>query len=165
MREINNNPEWIGKKFGRLTVVGFRKVKNGENHAWAWDCKCDCGNIVYGIRPRNVKSGQTASCGCLKKEQNKYKEAAVWEFRMNHLIQAILSTGDGKAPETAWYVISPVHEYNILNRLGLTGKDFVFVEPYYDYIEVDKNPLKIEGYYFNVHYILDTFDRKYRYEE
>ena len=70
MREINNNPEWIGKKFGRLTVVGFRKVKNGENHAWAWDCKCDCGNIVYGIRPRNVKSGQTASCGCLKKEQN-----------------------------------------------------------------------------------------------
>lgn len=99
------------------------------------------------------------------KEQNKYKEAAIWEFRMNHLIQAILSTGDGKAPETAWYVISPVHEYNILNRLGLTGKDFVFVEPYYDYVEVDKNPLKIEGYYFNVHHILDVFDRKYRYEE
>ena len=70
MREINNNPEWLGKKFGRLTVIGFRRVENGENHAWAWDCKCDCGNIVYGIRPRNIKSGQTASCGCLKEEQN-----------------------------------------------------------------------------------------------
>lgn len=99
------------------------------------------------------------------KEQNKYKEAAVWEFRLNHLIQAILSTGNGEAPETAWYVISPTHEYNILNRLGLKGKDFVFVEPYYDYVEVEENPLHAEGFYFNVHKILDVYNRKYLYEE
>ncbi len=99
------------------------------------------------------------------KKQNKYKEAAVWEFRLNHLIQAILSTGDGRSPETAWYVISPTHEYNILNRLGLKGKDFVFVDPYYDYIEVEKNARRIDGYYFNVYYVLDVFDQKFRFEE
>lgn len=99
------------------------------------------------------------------KELNKYKEAAVWEFRLNHLIQAILSTGNGEAPETAWYVVSPTHEYNILNRLGLKGKDFVFVEPYYDYVEVEENPLHAEGFYFNVHRILDVYNRKYLYEE
>lgn len=81
MREINNNPEWLGKKFGRLTVIGFRRVENGENHAWAWDCKCDCGNIVYGIRPRSIKSGQTASCGCLKEEQNVHN---LGESRITH---------------------------------------------------------------------------------
>ena len=70
MREINNNPEWLGKKFGRLTIIGFRWEKAGKYHAWTWDCKCDCGNMVYGVRPRSVKSGQTASCGCLKEEQN-----------------------------------------------------------------------------------------------
>ena len=99
------------------------------------------------------------------KEQDKYKEAAVWQFRLNHIVQAILSTGNGEAPETAWHVISPSHEYNILNRLGLQGKDYVFVEPYYDYVEVVDNPLRADGFYFNVHRILDVYDMKYRCEE
>ena len=46
----------------------------------------------------------------------------------------------------------------IMLTSAFAGKDFVFVEPYYDYVEVDKNPLKIDGYYFNVHYILYVFE-------
>jgi len=67
----NNNPELIGQKFGRLTVVGFSLKKTSSAHAWHWDCKCDCGNMVYGVRPRAVRNGETQSCGCLKEESTK----------------------------------------------------------------------------------------------
>jgi hypothetical protein len=53
-----------GQKFGRLTVIEFKDVKN-ENSRFL--CKCDCGNekIVYG---NHLKTGNTQSCGCMKKE-------------------------------------------------------------------------------------------------
>lgn len=68
----NNDASWIGKRFGRLTVVGFRRIDTGggKQYAWGWDCRCDCGKVVYGLRPRAVKNGGTRSCGCLKEEQN-----------------------------------------------------------------------------------------------
>lgn len=96
---------------------------------------------------------------------NKYKEAAVWQYRLDHLIDAILTTGDGTTPETAWHVIYPNHEYIILNCLGMKGVDFVFVEPHYDYVEIAKNARRIEGFYFNVKRILDVYAQKYCYEE
>lgn len=70
-RAKNNDPAFLGKKFGRLTVVGFgeRKLSNGAN-CITWDCKCDCGNMAYGKLPKYVKSGEVMSCGCLKREQN-----------------------------------------------------------------------------------------------
>jgi len=67
----NNDPKYIGQKFGRLTVIGFgESVTTDGLHQVTWDCQCACGNIIRGRRPRNVKSGQTRSCGCLKQEQN-----------------------------------------------------------------------------------------------
>lgn len=68
-KEKNNNPEYLGKTYGRLTVIGFRH-KDGFGGQWFWDCRCTCGKIVYGALPKAVKSGNTASCGCLKVEQN-----------------------------------------------------------------------------------------------
>lgn len=70
-RAKNNNPNYLGQKFGRLTVVAFgeRKTNNGASCV-TWDCKCDCGNMAYGKLPKNVKSGEVRSCGCLKAEQN-----------------------------------------------------------------------------------------------
>lgn len=96
---------------------------------------------------------------------NRYRDAAIWQYRLDHLIDAIISTGDGTTPETAWHVIYPNHEYIILNCLGMKGVDFVFVEPYYDYVEIEKNTRRIEGFYFNVKRILDVYTQKYCYEE
>lgn len=96
---------------------------------------------------------------------NRYREAAIWQYRLDHLIDAIISTGDGTTPETAWHVIYPNHEYIILNCLGMKGVDFVFVEPFYDYVEIEKNARRIEGFYFNVKRILDVYTQKYCYEE
>ena len=72
----NNDPAYIGQRFGRLTVVGFGEAttKSGA-HFVTWNCKCDCGEMVYGKIPKNVKSGEVRSCGCLKAEQNAHNLA------------------------------------------------------------------------------------------
>lgn len=52
-----------GQRFGNLTVI--EDVGNAGISKWL--CKCDCGaeTVVYGS---NLTSGQTKSCGCLKKK-------------------------------------------------------------------------------------------------
>lgn len=55
----------IGKTFGRLTVLQYDKTdKYGMTH---WVCRCSCGNIKSVIG-RNLKNGNSKSCGCLKNE-------------------------------------------------------------------------------------------------
>lgn len=59
----------IGKKFGRLSVIGQEGRYNTDK---LWLCECDCGNkaIVSGC---NLRNGSTKSCGCIKKEGNNLK--------------------------------------------------------------------------------------------
>ena len=80
-KTVNNDPSIIGKKFGRLTVIGFSETVSGGCKQVAWDCKCDCGNVVYGKRPRAIKNGTLKSCGCLKKEQDRHN---LGESRITH---------------------------------------------------------------------------------
>jgi len=58
-----NNPEFIGKKFGRLTVLEINHAMQGKYNKWMWKCRCDCGNIGE-YRSEYVCSGHTTSCGC-----------------------------------------------------------------------------------------------------
>ena len=51
---------WIGKRFGRLTVVEVLKDRRAR-------CLCDCGRQVVVWR-NNLKRPNTRSCGCLRKE-------------------------------------------------------------------------------------------------
>ena len=53
------------KRFGRLKVIGLDIKKARET----WICKCDCG-VIKSIRGDSLESGNTRSCGCLKKEQD-----------------------------------------------------------------------------------------------
>ena len=59
----NNSAEWLGKRYGRLVVIGFEH----EPRKWKWRCECDCGKITM-VSPGDVKSGKTRSCGCLHDE-------------------------------------------------------------------------------------------------
>lgn len=55
-----------GERFGRLTVVS----RNGsKGNSATWNCKCDCGNDCV-ITHRELVSGDTKSCGCIRKERN-----------------------------------------------------------------------------------------------
>lgn len=56
----------IGEKFGRLTVTGLAHKKKGFE--WYY-CDCDCGTKDYLVRKDNLLSGNTQSCGCIKKER------------------------------------------------------------------------------------------------
>lgn len=54
-----------GKKFGKLTVI---KQNGYKGNKMAWLCKCDCGNFTT-VSTDSLNSGQTQSCGCLRKER------------------------------------------------------------------------------------------------
>jgi len=58
------NVSLVGRRFGRLIVKeSAGKVK----HEAIWLCMCDCGNKKI-VRGSHLKSGDTSSCGCLKRE-------------------------------------------------------------------------------------------------
>ena len=56
-----------GKRFGMLTAL---KVTSRKNRKAVWKCKCDCGNYT-DVVSTYLTSGQTKSCGCLKKKKEK----------------------------------------------------------------------------------------------
>lgn len=58
--------DYIGRKFGKLTVLS-REDRYINNRMFAFlFCKCECG-IEKFIRYNNLVNGQTSSCGCLQK--------------------------------------------------------------------------------------------------
>ena len=54
-----------GRKFGRLLVIEFKRLRNENIPEWV--CLCECGNEKV-IRSSSLKNGSTKSCGCLQKE-------------------------------------------------------------------------------------------------
>ena len=67
----NQAEDLTNKRFGKLTVLySLEERKNGHI---IWHCKCDCGkerDVVAG----SLKSGNTKSCGCLRKETNYFTQ-------------------------------------------------------------------------------------------
>lgn len=55
-----------GKRFGRLTVLGFDHDDIHRNSYWL--CECDCGNRTVVTRGGLI-SGNTTSCGCYNRER------------------------------------------------------------------------------------------------
>lgn len=62
----NNNCDMIGKKFNRLTVLEECEERTKDRKK-VYKCVCECGNIVNVIG-KNLRNGNTKSCGCLKHE-------------------------------------------------------------------------------------------------
>lgn len=63
-----NNPKWIGKRFGRLTIIEpVHVVKKNGSKQWFWKVKCNCGTEKV-VLPNDLISGHSASCGCLRRE-------------------------------------------------------------------------------------------------
>ncbi len=61
----------IGQKFGRWTVVeeGPGYIDKGANGIKPnWYCDCDCGTKHHLVSSKNLKAGNSKSCGCLARE-------------------------------------------------------------------------------------------------
>ncbi len=98
------------------------------------------------------------------RKRGKVNMANIWQFRMNHLLEAILSTGTGLDPDNAWYVINPEHEYIVINFLGREADSQEFTQPYYDHITlkpIPGNSDATKGYYFNIRNLLEEYYRKH----
>lgn len=69
------------EKHGRLTVIKFYKRENNKTY---WQCECECGNRLV-IPITYLTSGDTKSCGCLRKEtsaQRQRKKAYIKNHRL-----------------------------------------------------------------------------------
>jgi len=53
-----------GQRFGKL--VAIKPTDERKNGYVVWECKCDCGSTTY-VPTSLLTSGNTSSCGCLKK--------------------------------------------------------------------------------------------------
>ena len=74
VREI---PDLIGQVFGKLTVIELDQESSGGRK---WICKCSCGNTVP-VREYNLKSGNTKSCGCTRKEKSSVRNLNVKQVK------------------------------------------------------------------------------------
>lgn len=78
----------IGKKFTRLLVLEYADLEHqkfyGNQHRNTWKCKCDCGNICYATT-ECLKKGDTPSCGCITKENQKAKLKDLSGQKFGHL--------------------------------------------------------------------------------
>lgn len=59
--------DFVGKRFGRLTVVSYAGKKRGMHR---WKCQCDCGGETVAGQTL-LQTGKTKSCGCLQAEMYK----------------------------------------------------------------------------------------------
>lgn len=58
--------DFIGQRFGKLTVIEDSGQRNGTSVLW--HCKCDCGGEIFAVRGHLVR-GIVQDCGCVKKEK------------------------------------------------------------------------------------------------
>lgn len=61
-----------GSVYGRLTVIGAAPVRLGKDKRVGWICRCTCGAEIVCIA-KNLKSGATQSCGCIRVEMMRKK--------------------------------------------------------------------------------------------
>ena len=58
------NDNFVGNKFGKLTVI--QKSASPNPKYTVWQCKCECGAIKDFVK-HHLTSGHTKSCGCGKR--------------------------------------------------------------------------------------------------
>lgn len=68
---LHNGINFIGEKFGKLTLISFDKIVKGNAY---YICKCECGK-EKSIRYNSFYKGNTKSCGCFAKEVSSIKNS------------------------------------------------------------------------------------------
>lgn len=104
----------------------------------------------------------------LLQDMGKPMSARIWDYRLENLLGAIISSGSGKSKDDPFVVVSPDHEYFLLEVLGYDVDDYSFIEPGYDYLKVhpadssripsSKTPA---GFYFDVRPLIEQYNLKF----
>ena len=95
-------------------------------------------------------------------KSKKFDLAKIWQYKLNHILLVIASSGMGTDPETARVVVYPEHEYDFLNLAGFIATGQRFEAPYYDVITVkQRNANDPEGFYFDISEMLRQYFLKH----
>lgn len=95
-------------------------------------------------------------------KNGKFDLAKIWQYKLNHILLVIASSGSGTDPETARVVVYPEHEYDLLNLAGLIATGQKFEAPHFDFISVkQRNANDHEGYYFDISEMLRQYFLKH----
>lgn len=103
------------------------------------------------------------------KEKQKTMSAKIWEYRLENLLGAIKSTGTGEDADNAWYVIYPMHEYDMVQLLGYQAVDAQYPRDGIDYLVVEAEPETAKrlrnkvapGFYFNIALLEEQYALKH----
>ncbi len=104
-------------------------------------------------------STHLVTAGCQQKKGNLQREEIHQEIALG-LLESILSSGDGKSPETAWKVIQIPEEYIVLRVLNAEPQNIDRIEgnPAFDKIETTVNG-KPFTFYFDVTKVVELAQR------
>ncbi len=82
-------------------------------------------------------------------------------FRINAILEAILSSGYGLSPDAPFYVIRESDEYAVINAMGFLfeGKHEK-IDGIYDYLTVSGSESGVEGLYFKVNTCTDSVESR-----
>lgn len=75
--------DFTGQRFGNLTAL--RATGEVKNTFFVWECICDCGNTVF-VQSGSLQSGNTQSCGCLRKAPRPESWSDLREKRFGNLV-------------------------------------------------------------------------------
>ncbi len=88
----------VGQTFGRLTVIG-----RGKDHGSStkWLCKCSCGSEIKAYKAGDLRSKNSQSCGCLRRDNGKAKIHDLTGRVFGKL--RVLSRAPNKGNNTQWF--------------------------------------------------------------
>jgi hypothetical protein len=159
-----------GERFGRL--VAQYPFRDGK--AIRWNCLCDCGN-QNNVLTSDLRTGQSTSCGCLKKEQTieqnisraKYIGGIPWRTVSYIKQQARIRNIE--------YIVDDMFLWELFlkqeMKCALSGLDIKFGKPWkqiettasLDRIDSSKGYMKsnIQWVHKDVNYMKSDFDEEY----
>ena len=80
-------------------------------------------------------------------------------IQLRIIVDALMSSGNGKSKKEAFYVIYTSHEYDLLNILGFQFGGSQSLIEHYDYLTITENEAKLEGLYFDVSPCLNSLTK------
>lgn len=164
IRKSKPRTDLTGKQFCYLTPLYY--IKGGK-----WHCKCQCGNEI-DVDTRNLNSGHTKSCGCLKTEtknvldMNNYEDnnlkvitragsdeqqVALWECLCKHCGNIFITRGSSIR---AGYIqscgcIHSLNEKNITKILLDNNIEFATQYTFPDLVGLGNGKLRFDFAIFN----------------
>lgn len=83
-------------------------------------------------------------------QQNKIDELQKNLIKLEIIVDALVSSGDGISKESAFYVIDVSHEYDLLAMFGFRYDGKQSLIEHFDYLTVAQNEENVTGLYFDV---------------